>query len=104
MFTSMMALAQTNTVTGTVKDNTGMPIPGANVLIKNSTTGIQTDFDGKFSIKAKPEDILVISFIGMKTFETKVGNQKNINFKLEDEGNNLEEVVVVGYGTRKKKT
>jgi len=103
MLTGMTALAQTSTITGTIKDNTGMPIPGANVLIKNSTTGIQTDFDGKFAIKAKPEDILVISFIGMKSTEIKVGNQKSINIKLEEEGTKLEEVVVVGYGTRKKK-
>ncbi len=103
MLTTMTALAQTGTVTGTIKDNTGMPIPGANVLIKNTTTGIQTDFDGKFAIKAKPEDILVVSFIGMKTTEIKVGSQKNINIKLEEEGAKLEEVVVVGYGTRKKK-
>ena len=99
----MYTFAQTNTITGTIKDNTGMPIPGANVLIKNSTNGVQTDFDGKFAIKAKPEDILVASFIGMKSIEIKVGNQKNINIKLEEEGAKLEEVVVVGYGTRKKK-
>lgn len=103
MLTTMTALAQTSTITGTIKDNTGMPIPGANVLIKNTTTGIQTDFDGKFAIKAKPEDILVVSFIGMKTTEIKVGSQKTINIKLEEEGAKLEEVVVVGYGTRKKK-
>lgn len=103
MLTSIITFAQTSNVTGTVKDNTGMPIPGVNVLIKNSTTGIQTDFDGKFAIKAKPEDILVFSFIGMKTTEIKVGSQKNINIKLEEEGAKLEEVVVVGYGTRKKK-
>nr|WP_288834767.1 TonB-dependent receptor [uncultured Flavobacterium sp.] len=102
MLTNMIALAQTNTITGTVKDNAGMPIPGANVLIKNTTSGVQTDFDGKFAIKAKPDDILVASFIGMKTTEVKVGNQTNINFKLEDEGAKLEEVVVVGYGTKKK--
>ena len=103
ILTNMCAIAQTNTVTGTIKDNTGMPIPGANVLIKNTSTGVQTDFDGKFAIKANPEDILVVSFIGMKTKEAKVGTQKNINFSLEEEGNSLEEVVVVGYGTRKKK-
>ncbi|RVT79573.1 TonB-dependent receptor [Flavobacterium sufflavum] len=103
ILTNMIALAQTKTITGTIKDNTGMPIPGANVLIKNTTNGVQTDFDGKFAIKAKPEDILVASFIGMKTMEIKVGNQTSINFKLEEEGAKLEEVVVVGYGTRKKK-
>ncbi|MEL1240913.1 SusC/RagA family TonB-linked outer membrane protein [Flavobacterium flavipallidum] len=103
MLTTMTALAQTGTITGTIKDNTGMPIPGANVLIKNTNNGVQTDFDGKFAIKAKPEDILVVSFIGMKTAEIKVGSQKSINIKLEEEGAKLEEVVVVGYGTRKKK-
>ncbi|KDN54227.1 SusC/RagA family TonB-linked outer membrane protein [Flavobacterium seoulense] len=103
MLISMTALAQTNTITGTIKDNTGMPIPGANVLIKNTTNGVQTDLDGKFAIKAKPEDVLVVSFIGMKSSEIKVSNQKNINVKLEEEGAKLEEVVVVGYGTRKKK-
>ncbi|MBD0723977.1 SusC/RagA family protein [Flavobacterium sp. L1I52] len=103
LLSGMYTFAQTNTITGTIKDNTGMPIPGANVLIKNSTNGVQTDFDGKFAIKAKPEDILVASFIGMKSIEIKVGNQKTINIKLEEEGAKLEEVVVVGYGTRKKK-
>lgn len=103
MLASITTFAQTSNVTGTVKDNTGMPIPGANVLIKNSTTGVQTDFDGKFAIKAKAEDILVFSFIGMKTTEIRVGSQKNINVKLEEEDAKLDEVVVVGYGTRKKK-
>lgn len=103
MLTTMSALAQTNTITGIIKDNTGVPIPGANVLIKNTTNGVQTDFDGKFAIKAKPEDVLVVSFIGMKTTEIKVNNQKSINLKLEEEGAKLEEVVVVGYGTRKRK-
>jgi TonB-linked SusC/RagA family outer membrane protein len=102
MLTGMTAFAQATTITGTVKDNTGMPVPGANVLIKNTSNGVQTDFDGKFAIKAKPEDILVASFIGMKTTEVKVGNQSSINIKLEEEGNKLEEVVVVGYGTKKK--
>lgn len=102
MLTGVTAFAQTSTITGTVKDNTGMPVPGANVLIKSTSNGVQTDFDGKFAIKAKPEDILVVSFIGMKTTEVKVGNQTSINIKLEEEGNKLEEVVVVGYGTKKK--
>lgn len=90
MLASTTTFAQTSNVTGTVKDNTGMPIPGANVLIKNSTTGVQTDFDGKFAIKAKAEDILVFSFIGMKTTEIRVGSQKNINVKLEEEGAKLD--------------
>ncbi|MFA9186757.1 SusC/RagA family TonB-linked outer membrane protein [Flavobacterium magnesitis] len=103
MLTTMTTLAQTNTITGTIKDNSGMPIPGANVLVKNTNNGVQTDFDGKFAIKASSGDILVATFIGMKTIEIKVSNQTNVNFKLEEEGNNLQEVVVVGYGVQKKR-
>jgi TonB-linked SusC/RagA family outer membrane protein len=103
ILSGLTSIAQQNTITGTVKDNSGMPIPGVNVLIKNTNNGVQTDFDGKFAIKAKPGDILVASFIGMQTMELKIGTQTNINFKLEEEGAKLEEVVVVGYGTRKKK-
>ncbi len=102
ILSSLTISAQEKTVTGTVKDNTGMPIPGVNVLIKNTTTGIQTDFDGKFSIKAKAEDVLVFSFIGMSTKEVRVSNQSNIAVTLDEAGAKLEEVVVVGYGTQKK--
>jgi TonB-linked SusC/RagA family outer membrane protein len=94
--------AQQNLISGKVVDNAGMPIPGANVVIKGTTQGVQTDFDGKFSIDASSKSILVISFIGMDNTSVEVGNKKNINVVLQASFQVLEEIVVVGYGTKKK--
>lgn len=95
------SFAQEKTISGVVSDQSG-PIPGANVVIKGTKNGVQTDFDGKFSIKAKEGDVLVASFVGMQDASSKVGASNSINFKLL-QGNTLEEVVVVGYGTQKKR-
>lgn len=81
---------------------TNDPIPGASVLVKNSTTGTSTDFDGLFTINAASEDILVFSYVGFKTVEIQVGNQLEINVKLEEDLMALDEMVVVGYGSLKK--
>ena len=95
------AFAQQN-VTVTVKDDMG-PIPGANVVIKGTTVGQMTDIDGitQFS-SLKDTDILVISFIGYRTIEVSVGTKAKINVTLEMDSEQLEETVVVGYGTQKK--
>lgn len=95
------SFAQEKTVSGVVSDATG-PIPGANVVVKGTKNGVQTDFDGKYAIKAKVGDVLVVSFVGMQDTSAKVGASNSINFKLQS-GNTLEEVVVVGYGTQKKR-
>lgn len=100
LFTSM-ALAQVN-VTGTVKDETGQPVPGASVLIKGTQQGTTTTNDGKFAISAKASDILVISYIGYQAQEISVGTQTTINVSLKSATNDLSEVVVVAYGTQKK--
>ncbi len=89
-------------VTGTVIDEGGLPLPGASVLIKGTTTGTQTDFDGNYSITASENDILVISYIGFKTIEIPVAGQTVINATLKEDAASLEEVIVVGYGTQKK--
>lgn len=102
LFVVSSALAQTNVVTGTVVDDSGMPLPGANVIVKGTTTGTQTDFDGKFAIEAAPEDYLVFSFVGFKTIETLVGDKQDLMITLTPDAASLEEVVVVGYGTQKK--
>jgi TonB-linked SusC/RagA family outer membrane protein len=94
--------AQQNLISGKVVDNAGLPIPGANVVIKGSTKGVQTDFDGKFSIDAPSQSTLVISFVGMDDTSIVVGNKKNLNVVLQSSSQALEEVVVVGYGTKKK--
>jgi TonB-linked SusC/RagA family outer membrane protein len=102
LFVMSSALAQTNVVTGTVVDDSGMPLPGANVIIKGTTTGTQTDFDGKFAIEVAPEQILVFSYVGYETIETLVGDKQEIMITLTLDAASLDEVVVVGYGTQKK--
>ncbi|MEC3965004.1 TonB-dependent receptor [Flagellimonas halotolerans] len=94
--------SQTKTVTGTVSDNIG-PMPGVNVLVKGTTNGVVTDFDGEFTIDdVSNEDILIFSYIGFVTQEVPVGTQEEINIVLNEDTQALDEVVVVGYGTQKK--
>jgi len=96
------AVQQTKKIKGTVTDAMG-PVIGANVLEKGTTNGVITDFDGNFTLDVKPGATLVISFIGYTTQEVVVGNQSTINVKLVEDTETLDEVVVVGYGTMKKK-
>jgi len=97
-----ISFAQGKTVSGTVLDSNNGPIPGANVLVKGTNTGVQTDVDGKFAIEVAQGGVLVISFVGMQTQEITVGNQSDYTVSLKDGASELEEVVVVGYGQRKK--
>src|SRR6187551_698535 len=66
---AQLAFAQERSVSGIVSDNTGLPLPGVSVLVKGTKNGTQSDIDGKYTINAKPTDVLVFSFIGMKTSE-----------------------------------
>ncbi|WP_418501360.1 SusC/RagA family TonB-linked outer membrane protein [Flagellimonas sp.] len=94
--------SQTKTITGTVSDNTG-PMPGVNVLIKGTTNGVVTDFDGMFNIDGVSNtDVLIFSYIGFVTQEVPVGAQDVINIVLQEDTQALDEVIVVGYGTQKK--
>ncbi|RPD93394.1 TonB-dependent receptor [Aureibaculum marinum] len=91
------------TLTGTVTaQNDNTPIPGATVLIVGANKGTTTDFDGLYSIEVKSGDILQFSFIGYVTQVFTITDQKNINVSLVEDNNQLEEVVVIGYGTQKK--
>ena len=92
----------TKKITGTVVDAQG-PVIGASVVEKGTTNGTVTDFDGNFSLNVNPGATIVISFIGFETQEIKVGNQDNFQITMKDDNAVLEEVVVVGYGTQKKK-
>ena len=93
-----------NVVTGTVIDVNGLPLPGASILVKGTSNGTQTDFDGNFTIEVSNENtILVVSYIGFITKEVTIGQQSTIRITLEEDSESLEEVVVIGYGTVKKK-
>lgn len=92
------------TVSGVVSDETG-PLPGASIVVKGTTNGTQTDFDGNYTLSGVANNaVLVFSYIGYKTQEVPVNNQATINVTLEEDASQLEEVVVVGYGTQKKAT
>jgi len=100
---SPVALLQQITVTGTVTDNAGDPLPGVNVVIKGTTTGVVSDFNGRYSIGVLNADAtLQFSFVGYVTAEFIVGSQRMINVTLLEDASLIEEVVVVGYGTQKK--
>lgn len=99
-----MAFAQTKTVTGTVIDDLDEPMIGVNVSVKGTTNGTITDIDGNYTITgASANDILVFSFVGMNSQEIKIGNQTKIDVKMAEDSQMLEDVVVIGYGTMKKK-
>ena len=102
LFVSVGAFAQKISVTGVVKDQTGMPIIGGNVLVKGTTTGVITDIDGKFTVSANKGDILVISYVGFTTQEVPV-SEKQLNIILHEDTEMLEEVVVLGYGAQTRK-
>lgn len=102
IFTLLLAVsmqfsfAQEKTVTGVVSDKSG-PIPGANIVVKGTTRSTQTDFDGKYSIKAKQGEVLLISFTGYTNSTITVGAASNYNVSLKESSVILEEVVVLGY-------
>ena len=98
-----VAYAQ-KTITGTVKDATGEPMIGVSILVDGTTIGGVTDFDGNFTIKDVPENgVLKITYIGYKDQKISVAGKGSINVTMEEDAASLDEVVVVGYGTMKKK-
>lgn len=100
----LTAVAQGKKVTGVITDSKGEPLIGASVKIKGSTKGVITDMDGKYVLPGtKVGDVLVISYIGCDPQELKVGSTDNYNVQLHDNSQNLNELVVIGYGTVQKK-
>lgn len=97
-----VASAQEVTIKGVVSGD-GSPLPGASVNIKGTKRGMITDFDGNYIIQAKTTDVLIFAYLGFASKEVKVGSQKTINVVLEATTSTLDEIVVVGYGTQKKK-
>ncbi|WP_458626362.1 VIT domain-containing protein [Winogradskyella sp. PC D3.3] len=90
-------------VTGNITTaSDGLPLPGASVIVKGTSRGAQTDFDGNFVINASPNEILVVSYIGMDSVEQKLSSSSTLNLALTEDASTLEEVIVVGYGTTTK--
>ncbi|WP_299431289.1 SusC/RagA family TonB-linked outer membrane protein [uncultured Maribacter sp.] len=98
-----VTLAQEKTVSGTVSDQDGLPLPGVNIVIQGSTSGTQTDFDGNYSINASEGQTLMFSYIGQKTTTAVVGASNTINVKLQEDAEALDEVVVTALGIKREK-
>lgn len=99
-----VVFAQQKTIKGIVVDATGEPLIGVNVSVKGTTIGIITDIDGKYTLEVPTNATLVFSYIGYRTQELSVGNQTTINITMQEDTQNIDEVVVVGYGVQKKET
>ena len=105
LFVGFSAFAQVS-ISGKVVDNTGFELPGVNVVVKGTTVGTMTLGDGTYSLPDVPggsKAVLEFSYIGFKPIEVVVGNQRVINVTMVEDSEQLEEVVVVAYGTQKKK-
>lgn len=96
-------LAQEKTITGIVTDAEGYTLPGVNIIIKGTSVGTVTGTDGSYSVQASPESVLQFSYIGMQSLEIVVGNQSVISVTLQSDVAQLQDVVVIGYGTIKKR-
>ncbi len=99
---TQITFAQERAVSGIVSDNAGLPLPGVSVLVKGTKAGTQTDFDGKYSIKAAPSQTLVFSYVGMKGQEAKASSSE-VNVKLQGSEQQLNEVVVTALGVKREK-
>ncbi|WP_405268352.1 TonB-dependent receptor [Cellulophaga sp. Ld12] len=95
---------QEKIITGTVYGTDGIPLVGVNILVKGTTQGTQTDFDGHYAINANDTDVLAFSYIGMLTQTAAVGAKTVIDITLKENAAALEEVVLVGYGSQKKES
>ncbi|SHI56745.1 TonB-linked outer membrane protein, SusC/RagA family [Arenibacter nanhaiticus] len=95
---------QNGTIRGKITDENGLPLSGANVMVSGTNIGVVADFDGNYSIKANKGDVLEFSYLGMKKKSITVGESNTLNVVLEEDSNALDEVVVVGFGTKSRAT
>ena len=99
---SLQVIQQVHKITGTVVDKAGLPVIGANVIVKGTTNGTVTDVEGRFSLEIPENAVLLVSYIGYVEREMQVGDESALSITLQEDTQALEEVVVVGYGTQKK--
>ncbi|WP_103071004.1 SusC/RagA family TonB-linked outer membrane protein [Aquimarina sediminis] len=102
-FVVQLSFAQEKTISGNVSDNSGLPLPGVNIVVKGTATGTQTDFDGNYTINANRGAVLTFSYVGFAVREIAVGNDDTINVQLQEDAAQLEEVVVTAQGIRREK-
>lgn len=98
-----LAYAQEKTVSGTITDQSNVPLPGVNVVIKGTVQGTQSDFDGNYSIQVAEGQTLVFSYLGQRTVERTVGSSNTVNIQMQEDASQLDEVIVVGYGSQSKR-
>ena len=95
--------AQEKIISGIISDSDAVPLPGVNVIIKNSNIGAVSDFDGNYSISGKTGDVLIFSFVGFENQEVIINDQQNIDISMVADYANLDEIVLTGYGSTAKK-
>ncbi len=103
LFGTLTAYSQEKTVSGTVTDQGGIPLPGVNIVVKGTSVGTQSDFDGNYSIQVSEGETLIFSYVGQLTVERAVGSSNTLNIQMQDDAEALEEVVVIGYGNQEER-
>ncbi len=103
LFFCAISFAQVKTISGKITEASGIPLPGVNILIKDTNTGALSDFDGNYSIQAEEGQILVFSYIGFQSAERTVGSETSINVQMEEDETSLDEVVVTALGISRSK-
>ena len=103
LFGISMVYAQDKNISGTITDQNGVPLPGVNIVVKGSTTGTQSDFDGNYIITASEGQTLVFSYLGQRTVERVIDASNVFNIQMQEDASQLEEVIVVGYGSQSKR-
>ncbi|WP_038532124.1 SusC/RagA family TonB-linked outer membrane protein [Formosa agariphila] len=103
LVSNWIGYSQTNTVKGTITDESGMPLPGVTILVKGTANGTITDFDGNYTLEyTSPDDVFSFSYVGFKTEEVIIGTKTSLDLTMESDIVGLNEVVIVGYGAMKK--
>ena len=101
-FVVQFTFAQEKTISGTVSDESGLPLPGVNIVVKGTTNGTQTDFDGNYTITASAGDVLAFTYLGLKSQEVTVGTSNTINVTMMEDAAVLDEVVVTALGIKRE--
>ncbi|MBT8235631.1 MAG: carboxypeptidase-like regulatory domain-containing protein, partial [Bacteroidia bacterium] len=102
-FVVHLSFAQEKTVSGTVTDQDGLPLPGVNIVVEGTTSGTQTDYDGNYAIQASEGQTLLFSYIGQRDVRVSVGAGNTVNVQMEEDAQALEEVIVTAQGIKREK-